>query len=382
MIADPEEREFVMSLREEAEGVKDCFTQFSYRTIAFSAAALAAMFATLERFPLVSLAAIPVVGFLMTVARIGIYKYSTSNRNFGYELHLARTEGIDYEGEGSWKECMRRIRWETALRAWRVVQPVLFRRIYTVPENYFPMFGPALVRKSLFFRWLNDKDPRQYRLRSEASTLVMEFREAKIKGEVDPEQARYPWFLLKELTLVRGRDANDLQPIYHAGTYLKNMLRILIMMQFLVLLPMTFQVIERVACIEYSRLAGQKHLSVYGIVSLAVDLGLVGLVGRLAVFLLLLVMVWVGAVNVSRRRKILESELLSIHSTAITWQAVILCHYRSMSSQGKGRQGEYLHYTERLVRHAERLAENAFTIHSFVKEKSSNEADDTNDGVG
>ena len=45
--------------------------------------------------PFVAFAAVPAIFLLMLVSRIGIFKYTTANRNLGYELHLNRLKAYE-----------------------------------------------------------------------------------------------------------------------------------------------------------------------------------------------------------------------------------------------------------------------------------------------
>jgi hypothetical protein len=63
--------------------------------------------------------------------------------------------------------------------------------------------------------------------------------------------------------------------------------------------------------------------------------------------------------RIARRRTILEDELLSIHSCAIVWQAVVICHYESLAPKLE-------HYTERLARVAQELATEPLDIHGWL----------------
>lgn len=319
-VSDPQA--LVQNLRQEAEHLRDCFTQFSFKAIGFSSGALALMFAGYENLALVDFAAIPVVALLSIVARIGIYKYSASTRHFGYELHLARTEGVDY-GEGGWRPSMRSVDWEEALRAWRVVQPALFRAIYRVPERYPSGKLGNLIRRFDILAWLNDKDPRNYRLNADARRVIADFH----AGSNGPE---YPWFMPQVLTHKNG------ESYYHAGSYLKNMFQIIFLMELLILLPMLLAIFDE----------AKRAL----------------LFPRLTVFVALVVMIAFRSARIARRRRILEHELLSIHSNAITWQAVILAHFTAKQSHRYGSRG----YTEELAEQAVSLEKHAFRIHDWI----------------
>jgi hypothetical protein len=67
---------------------------------------------------------------LLMVARIGIYKYVTANRNLGYELHLYQTRHIPANSPVEWQADMLEVGWEEAMRAWRIVQTTVYQDIY------------------------------------------------------------------------------------------------------------------------------------------------------------------------------------------------------------------------------------------------------------
>lgn len=173
-----DEREMVAMLRKEAGEVKDCFTRFSFQAIAFTSVLLGIVFRYLFEHPFVSLASIPVIGLLLAVSRIGIYKYGTANRNYGYELYLNSARHFNITANTRWQPHMKQIGWEEALRAWRIVQASMFKHIYVVG-----MFRFNRLRK-------------------------------KHKKEL-----KYKWFAPKALIKDKAH--------YHAGTYLKTMLAVL-----------------------------------------------------------------------------------------------------------------------------------------------------------
>ena len=65
------------------------------------------------------------------------------------------------------------------------------------------------------------------------------------------------------------------------------------------------------------------------------------------------------------RPSILEDELLSIHSCAIVWEAVVVCHYLAL-------EGGLEHYTERLASHATKVGQNVFSIHRWLRGEQPN----------
>lgn len=133
------ERDRLISrLREEVRDVKSCFTSFTFQSATLAAVAVGFILSFLKESPFVVLTAIPVIFLLMLVCRVGIFKYTTANRNLGYELHLDRLAAYERLGDPAINARLDRLRaigWEEALRAWRVVQATLCDRPYSVPAN-------------------------------------------------------------------------------------------------------------------------------------------------------------------------------------------------------------------------------------------------------
>ena len=326
-------RQFIKNLREEASATKTCFTNFSFQAMLFSSATLAAMFAIFffSLYPYVVVASIPSIALLMIVSRIGIFKYATANRQYGYELHLGRTRSMGAEVSSDWKPEMRHIPWEEALRAWRIVQTAIFRRIYIVPESTWS--GRFLSR--YHFGWLNYFRTSFYLRSEDTQELIKKFE----KNEIREEDDEYPWFMPRLLTKNSPSNYERNYSLYYTGAYLKNVLGMLLTMQYLLLIPWFLLVFK---------LFNDANPSCYYWLGwLAILVGLVFLRPRV----------------VNRRRHILENEVLSIHSCAIVWQAVVLAHYRALKLSG----GDYKHHTEHLVRQAEDVAQNAFSIHKWCK---------------
>jgi hypothetical protein len=185
------EAALVDHLREEASDVKECFNSFSFQAIAFTAALLSVIAKFQAEEPRVALAALVVVVLLLAVARIGIYKYGTANRNFGYELHLSRTRHLNEGPEGGWRHAMREIGWEEAIRAWRVVQATCYAELFS-KSKLWPTY------------------------------LKRRYRAERGKGGL--------WFEPK--TLIVGEAA------YYAGSYLQTMLGVLHLLSVLALSPL------------------------------------------------------------------------------------------------------------------------------------------------
>lgn len=328
----------VAVLRSEVSNVKQCFTDFSFRALALSLVALSTAFGLMEKFPQwAAYVPLPAIGLLMAVCRIGIFKYSTANRNLGYELHLARVRHIEGQAvgpnDGLWRSSMRDIEWEEALRAWRVVQPTLFRAIYRTPQAD----GLAIKLKKRGFGWINYLRSDLYELNENCKSLRRHFRNAIESDD------NYPWFIPAELVRWQSDRSKTLpSAYYYAGSYLQGMLSTLAVTQGLMLLPLV--------------------------------IGLSGRTGlRLPVDILVLVAALVAIIcrarRMSRRRVILEEELLSIHSCAIVWEAVVICHFKAIALSSRQNSRSLAHYTECLTQCAQEVASRPFAIHAWFSGK-------------
>jgi hypothetical protein len=69
------------------------------------------------------------------------------------------------------------------------------------------------------------------------------------------------------------------------------------------------------------------------------------------------------ASNHRRREIIIEDELMSVHSCAIVWQAVVIAHYRALKATANN---HHRHYTEALAEEAATIAARPFHIHEWI----------------
>ena len=120
--------DLIKRLRKEANYVKDCFTKFSFWALGFTAFVIGFIAKFQGESPYVGFSGVLLIIIILAVARIGVYKYSTHNRNLGYELHLCRIKTLNING--IWKDNYNSIGWEEAMRAWRVIQPTVFYFLY------------------------------------------------------------------------------------------------------------------------------------------------------------------------------------------------------------------------------------------------------------
>ena len=286
----PYEKDLIKALRKEAQDIKDCYTKFSFQAIAFSATVLGVIARFQPQYPYVALSSIATIIVLITVSRIGVYKYTGANRMYGYELHLFRTRSLQESAGNGWKSEMRMIGWEEAMRSWRIVQATIFREIYITK-----FLIPKIMKKK--------------------------YREKPNNSDY------YRWFDIEDLA--------EPEADYHPGTYLGTMNSILYLLSGLSTIPLFF-------------LAYQ--INQYSFLTLEYFLALSSL----------LVVIYFY-IRERFRRKILESELHSIHSCSITWHGVVVAHYRALKlSDG------YKGYTKKLVGQAKDIVRNIEDIHKWV----------------
>jgi hypothetical protein len=338
MITNNDERIFIEQLRKEASDVKQCFTNFSFQALAFSSAVLGIIFGFMIKYNVAALASIPAIFLLIIVCRIGIYKYSTANRNYGYELHLARMRNQYSKTNYQLFELYLNIRWEEALRAWRVIQPAIFRKLYkTVDDNTTGRF----MEKLLILSWINDIRPSFYRKTDIADNKIKEFNNHK------ESLYGYPWFMPGLLTTTNKYNYPKVSTFYHSGTYLENLMGILILMQYLLLTPILYIVIIRF----------QNQSDIYSYL-------------WLTLLIIMSVIVILRHFRTSRRRQILESEIHCIHSCGSIWEAVTTSYLISLFETNC----TYEHYTEKLTQKALEISseDNLFNIHNWCKAQQNN----------
>lgn len=155
-----DEQKLIERLRKEAADVKDCFAQYSLHAITFVTPILGAIITLQANWsPLAGVASIPVILLTLTICRIGTHKYATANRLNGFELHLHRLDSVPKKKRSRWDDKARTMSWEEGMRAWRVVQATMYRKLYC----YRPWLPQKPRRK-----WIKQKGHKWY----EPSKLV------------------------------------------------------------------------------------------------------------------------------------------------------------------------------------------------------------------
>lgn len=307
------EATLVKMLREEADELKDCFTRYSFQALSISAIALGLITRFQRDAPYVGLSSLLVIVLVLVVARLGTYKYQGANRMYGYELHLHRVARLQHVSGSLWKDSMRRIGWEEAMRAWRVVQATAFETLYTTKR----------------------KDGWRKALRPNA-----------LRPRYVMETAR--WF----------EPATLLTPgaTWYSGSYLDSMLSILHAVAIGALLPLFAM------CVQMA--FPQQFLGSH------VFPGWVYVYGSIAVFVSASGVVVLRIRQNAARKRMIESGFLSIHSCAIMWQAVVASHHRALAQLGsggeEGRVDKYNGYTAALSKVALDLSDHILQIHRWI----------------
>lgn len=341
--------DLISQLRAEVHDVKECFNQYSYQSAGVAAALATFILDGMNERPWTALAAAPVIIVLLLVARIGIFKYSTANRNLGFQLHLERLDAYDnaHTDEPQVKARIAQLRvvgWEEALRAWRVVHSTMFMHLYTIPDI-------KADRTSRWWRcWPRECDPLLFRTRNRFLDIqVASQNRRSINWDVARNAESYSWWSQRHLVEPKTLTAYTSQ--YHAGHFLTNAFLGLIAMQWCYFVILAWGVMKGADDLSI-RMPG--FLAAHGVPiaeSAVSGIGYLCIAGGVLLTLYLAAMLWLRQQRLTRRREILEDEFLSIHSTSIAWCGVLIAHTFAMSGNGH----VYDRYTERLARLAETL---------------------------
>jgi hypothetical protein len=303
-------------LRSEAYAVRDCYTRYSVQVLAAAAAITVAIARFMLDVHYIGLLGLFTVVLLLLVFSMGVHKFGTSNRLLGYELHLQRT--AHFYPPDKCQKLVETVGWEEAMRAWRVVQPTLFAKIYRPSDSLF--------RRLLF-----------------VTTRPSFINEVKEEIEGDPF-GRF-WFDQKKAF-------EDIKGVnYNPGGYLKTTISVFIVS---ILICLSLPVGEAI-------LSWQKYAD-----HPIVNLGIVLLVAVSAVAVLLL------SLNIYSRIRILETGLLSIHSAGIVWEATVLAHLSALiklkNYQDKYNKPRSMHgYTHHIAQEAAEIAKDAHKIHTWIE---------------
>ena len=303
------EEAFVEHLRKESQILKECVTKYSFAGIAVAAGLVAAIVRMQIGQPEYGVASVVVLAFMFAVANIAVYKYGSSNRCAGYELHLQRTRSLRDNPQSAWKRYMRSVGWEEAMRAWRIIQATVF------VNTYKP--------------WELDAGPRPF----------------ACDRHTRPEHvsAEQVWFEIPNL-MEPGTS-------YYPGGYLKTVLKIVFVIMTVATLPLLWSVAARVhAIVVYpSWTNGLVLLIMVGLATTVIGA------------------TWLGRKQIDARRELLESGMLSIHSCAIMWQVVVIAHFRAMDAiRTRAGLDNYAGYTRELSKQARDINDCKYYIHEWI----------------
>jgi len=321
--------------RKEAEEVKKCFTTQTHQALMVSAAimGLGARFLTDPQMDCYVLAvpAILVIILCLATARIGCHKYNTANRTTAYQIHLARI--VDYMENTADRSRiareLRRVDWEEAMFAWRVVQPAIYSYFYIENEH----IGLCLKR----FTWGG--------LCGKRHDL-----------EVGKAVKEYPWYDSRELLAAQDKKQASICAGFYPGSYLRKMLVVLYTVASVCW-----------GALVYSLYCGiMTAPSLFGIaIMVVIAVGISGYGIKEMLF------TWL-------RCRILESGLLSIQTSAFVWRIVCISHVlarlNAKEANAQNLSGTpsqlYNGYTCELGKVASAdLCKNLHRIHEWLEEK-------------
>jgi hypothetical protein len=285
------ESSLINQLRTEGNELKGCFTRHSFQAISLCSIAIAGILHFMVQEPIVALGAVGILPIIFSVCQLGIYKFSASNRHFGYELYLTRTRNVPPEFRGRWKPEYRQLGWEEAMQAWRVVHATLFETIYTKGRMFIP---------------------------------------ERLRSQFRPRRYQTQWFVQRTLFGPGARAK------WHAGTYLRKMLFMLHCTAFgaaaLVLVSLLF--ISRMGgelqCHWSEHLVRLYHPTVIFGLQTTKELLVVASIGCVMVLL-----IWAQGIADRQRSKMLEDGGLSIRACSIIWQAAVVAHFTALANSRK-----------------------------------------------
>lgn len=340
-------------IRKEAWDLKDCCTKYAFQGVAIVSAAYAVIGKGLSDNPNSAYFAFLFSIICIVLLSIITHKYGSSNRSYGYLLHLQRTDETSLEkGQAvdrhttisakniesfsippNWMPAMRFIGWEEVMRAWRVMQPSIYYKIYEDPlseirnskefRSYRSMdrledFHPRTHKiVSIFPTWWIFS-PARYFLLSTSKFLLS--TSALVKGPFAPRikdcfltNRTYRWYLPNVL-IAEGT-------AYNSGAYLYRLSSIILLLALIGYLAMLYPVYFCVNPPENTEECLVLGTNLYGdnAFTYGFNLWIVFGIG------------WYYIVNrLQKKIQRLETELESIHSCSIIWQATVVAHFRAL----------------------------------------------------
>jgi hypothetical protein len=217
---------FIELLRKEASEAKACATQYSLQSLAFGTVAIGVIINYSKDNTLAALAVIPVILALMSVLEIIVYKYEVANRSYGFEQYLQSINEL-YKNQhilpifeqkiAAWKFVIKNEHWERCYFIWKIIHPTLISSYYHV--NYH-----------------------------NTRTDILNLYRFKLRKNIEKLGKKDIWFM------VRGGSGSE-KPLdknksyrvdYHTGSYLRTILWVTQMVQFMLLLPLLIAVEKNV----------------------------------------------------------------------------------------------------------------------------------------
>jgi hypothetical protein len=371
-----EKTALIKYLRDEAYAVRDCFTRYSVQVMSVSGGLLVAIAKFQTDNPYVGLLSIFPVILILLVLQMGVHKYATSNRLLGYELHLQRTS--HYITRDHCHKIIQNAGWEVAMRAWRVVQPTLWETIYEprkseVKSGVSPAFLghiyaaiEAFIAKSLGNLFSYFADAKRFNLWYYPIFIKCQIEKSIILDQDSNEYVGY-WFDQARAFDRLSKGETKLTIRYNPGGYLATML-FLFILPILICFGLQYLALAQMWIGNHSASAVQtQEFSIW-----------VSILNVLATIFVITSSV-AGAAslkNINSRIKILESGLLSIHSCAILWEAVVLAHVRALEELhffDESYPRKTMHgYTKAIAGQASEICSYATKIHQWIDEVRAN----------
>jgi len=330
-------QEQIKVVRAEGTEAKQCFNTQSHQTVALSVAILGVGLkfvtdlkgADINWYTVAFTVAAPIFLCLFSI-NVGCHKYNTANRALGYEIHLSRI--IEYSERnrampGIERE-LRRIGWEQAMFAWRIVQPVIFDFLY-YQNRWLGICCPRLERgasmaaeKRYILAQLSEKRKGAPQTPPEGAAEIAARAEETFASRREAIR-RYPWYDSRLLLSRLAEEADILgqhgltraagdHAQFHPGSYLNKSMQMLFIMIGLCCFLLTvsiWKIWESPGSgppAAKSDVAGPYFATVIGA----------------ALFLYTVA----SCVRCYRRARVLESGLLSIQTSAFVWRIVCLAH--------------------------------------------------------
>jgi hypothetical protein len=322
-------------LRSEAYAVRDCFTKYSVQVLAAAAAITVAIARFTQDVPHIGLLGLFTVALILLVFSMGVHKFGTSNRLLGYELHIQRAAHF-YPDDDSCRKLMNTVGWEEAMRAWRVIQPTLFAKIYSPSRPVFRRLWYITTKPSFVTA-----------IEEENTPDGNEENGNEEKAIADEDRVTGYWFDQKRAFHRFKKDGVH----YNPGGYLQTTISVFVVS---ILICLSLPVGE--AILSWQQYADHP----------IVNLGIVVLVAVSVVAVLL------ASLNIYSRIRILETGLLSIHSAGIVWEATVLAHLSALAKlknyQDERNKPRSMHgYTNHIAREAVAIAKEAHRIHTWIE---------------